>query len=86
MAVDHVLRQAGRARVCDVVVPFVVGAGRARDRQHDELIDRARQHALELEKEAELLDPARQLRMIEQRHVRPAEVLAPALRRAAIVS
>jgi hypothetical protein len=63
----------------DMVMPLESRAGRPRDREHDELIDRARQRALELEKEAELLDPARELRVVEQREIRPAEAFALAL-------
>ena len=67
------------ARVRDVVVPFEAGAGRPRDGEHDELIDRARQRALELQEEAQLLDPARELRVIEQREIGAAEAFAARL-------
>ena len=60
----------------DVIVPFEVGAGRARDGEHDELVDGARQRALEFEEETKLLDAARQLGMIEQREIRAAEAFA----------
>ena len=78
-AIDHVLRQAGGARMRDVVLPFERGAGRARDGEHDELVDRARQRALELEEESELLDAARELGVVEQREIGPAEAFAPGL-------
>jgi hypothetical protein len=40
-------RQAGGARLLDMVMPFEAGAGRARDGKDDELVDGARQRALE---------------------------------------
>jgi hypothetical protein len=62
-----------------VIVPFEIGAGRARDGKHDELIDRARERALELEEEAELFNAARELGMVEQREIRAAEASAVGL-------
>src|SRR5262245_3569916 len=60
----------------DVIVPFEAGAGCARDREHDELIDRARQRTFELQEEAQLLDAAGELGMVEQREIGAADAFA----------
>src|SRR5215470_12312053 len=70
------ITSAGRPAARDVIVPFEAGAGRACDGKHDELVDRARKRALEFEKEAELLDAARELGMVEQREIGAAEAFA----------
>ena len=59
-----------------MILPLVVGTGRARDGKHDELVNRARQRAIELEEKAELLDAPREFGMVEQRQVRAAEGFA----------
>src|SRR5215203_2595995 len=60
----------------NMILPFETRARCARDREYDELIDRARERAFEFQKKSQLLDPTRELGMIQQRDVRPAEALA----------
>jgi hypothetical protein len=70
----------------DMVMPFIVGPGRARDGKDDELIDRARQCAFELQEEPELLNAACELWMVEQREIRAPKPSPLVLRRADIFS
>ena len=51
----------------DMIVPFERRAGRLRNGEHDELISRSRQHALEFQKESQLLDASASSRMVEKR-------------------
>jgi hypothetical protein len=61
------ITSAGRpvARACAMWSCHSKSAPVARDGEHDELVDRARKCALELEKEAELFDAARELGVVE---------------------
>src|SRR5262249_27480146 len=75
-SIDHVRGQTGGTRMSHMILPLILGTGRARDGKDDELINRARQRAIELEEEAQLLDAPREFGMVEQRQVGTAEGFA----------
>lgn len=69
--VDDIRRQPGGERMLYVVMPFERRSGCMRDAEHDELVDRPRKHAIELQIEAELLDAPCQFGMVEERDIAP---------------
>jgi hypothetical protein len=47
-----------------MILPFECCPGRLRDREHDELVGRSREHAVEFQKKSELFDASCELRVV----------------------